>query len=333
MNSSYKKLIWLFLFCLLSRPLYSYAFSNVINDFHKVVAQDGSGDYSSIQSALNDCKSFPYEKITIFIKKGIYKEKVVINQWNSYLELIGESKENTIISYSDNFKSIGLGINSTFYTSTLKIESDEVVLKNLTIQNESGDVGQAIALSVLSDRVVLINCFIKGNQDTLYAAGKGRQYYKDCIIEGTTDFIFGNATAYFDTCEIRSKKNSFVTAASTASDAKFGFVFHACTFTADSAVTNVFLGRPWRIYAKTVLLNCNLGKHIAAAGWDNWSKTEAEHSTFYAEYNSIGEGSNANKRVKWSHQLTKSQAKQYSLKQCLGDDFYFLINKLVKNEQ
>lgn len=333
MYTNFKNTLWLFVLGLLSGPMFSHAYPKVINDFYKVIAQDGSGDYRSIQSALHDCKSFPYEKITLFIKNGIYNEKVVINQWNSNLELIGESKENTIISYSDNFKSIGLGINSTFYTSTLKIESDEVVLKNLTIQNESGDVGQAIALSVLSDRVVLVNCFIKGNQDTLYAAGKGRQYYKDCIIEGTTDFIFGNATAYFDTCEIRSKKNSFITAASTASDARFGFVFHACTFTADSIVTNVFLGRPWRIFAKTVLLDCKLGKHIAAAGWDNWSKPDAEHSTFYAEYNSIGEGSNTKKRVKWSRQLTKSQAKRYSLKHCLGDDFYFQINKMVKNEQ
>ncbi|MFM2265189.1 MAG: hypothetical protein RLZ77_609 [Bacteroidota bacterium] len=331
MIRTFLKLQYTLLVYLYSVLLFSQ--STVNNDFYKVVAQDGSGAYSSIQSAINDCKSFPYEKITIFIKKGVYKEKVVVNQWNSNLSLIGESKENTIISFADNFKSIGLGINSTFYTSTLKIESNDVILKNLTIENTSGDIGQAIALSVLSDRVIVDNCLIKGNQDTLFADGKGRQYYTNCTIEGTTDFIFGNATAYFENCEIRSKKNSFITAASTTTDTPIGFVFESCNFTADATPTHVYLGRPWRIYAKTVLLNCTLGKHIAAAGWDNWSKTAAEKTAFYAEFNSMGEGATGHKRVDWSHQLTQSQAQNYSLQTCVGTDFYDLINKELKNEK
>jgi len=331
MNKPFSTLVCILLLYLQSALVFGQ--TNVKSDFYKVVAQDGSGDYTTIQSAINDCKSFPFEKITIFIKKGVYKEKVVVNQWNSNLALVGESQENTIISFADNFKSVGMGNNSTFYTPTLKIESDDVLLKNLTLVNESGDVGQAIALSVVSDRVIVLHCLIKGNQDTLFADGKGRQYYSNCTIEGTTDFIFGNATAYFDQCEIRSKKNSYITAASTSSDTPYGFVFDHCNFTADATPTHVYLGRPWRIYAKTVLLNCTLGKHIAAAGWDNWSKTAAEKTTYYAEFNSMGEGANSLSRVNWSHQLSISAAKQYSLQTCLGTDFYQRINKELKNEK
>lgn len=333
MNSNYKmkssiSYYIIIVICLFFELGYSNNNIRINNDFYKVVAQDGTGDYLTIQAAINDCKSFPYERITIFIKNGIYKEKVKINEWNSNIDLIGENKANTIITYDDNFNKTGAGKNSTFLTYTLQIESDDVLLKNLTIENASGDVGQAIALSVVSDRVMVINCNIKGNQDTLYASGKGRQYYNNCNIEGTTDFIFGNAIAYFENCTLLSKKNSYITAASTSSDSKYGFVFQNCTFIADSNITKVFLGRPWRINAKTVLLNCILGSHIMSEGWNNWSKPEAESASFYAEYNSKGEGAAGSKRVSWSHQLNKYQARKYKIKKCLGEDFLFRIKKL-----
>jgi len=327
---NFKKIstILIVVFFLLGEQVYSNCIKVKNNDFYKIVAQDGTGDFESIQAAINDCKSFPYERITIFIKKGIYKEKIKINEWNSNITLLGESRSNTIITNDDNFNKIGVGKNSTFLTYTLQVESDDVQLKNLTIENASGDIGQAIALSVLSDRVVVLDCNIIGNQDTLYASGNGRQYYKNCLIEGTTDFIFGNANAYFDSCKILSKKNSYITAASTAENSNYGFVFQSCTFIEDSNATKVFLGRPWRIFAKTVLLNCSLGKHITPEAWHNWSKTEAENSVFYAEYKSMGEGAITSNRVKWSHQLNKSQAKKYSIINCLGKDFTTVIQKL-----
>ena len=289
--------------------------------FYKVVAQDGTGNYTSIQAAINDSKAFPYERITIFIKAGTYSEKVKIHEWNPNISLIGESKENTIITFDDYFKKTNLGINSTFYTYTLLVEANDVLLQNLTIENSSGDVGQAVALSVFSDRVAVINCRILGNQDTLYASGKGCQYYKNCYIEGTTDFIFGSATAYFENCEIHSKKDSYVTAASTPQGTDYGYVFKDCRLTSNDTTSKVYLGRPWRIYAKTVFINCTLGKHILPEGWHNWSKPDAEKNSFYAEYKNTGEGFSPKTRVSWSHQLTKSEAKKYTLENIIGTDF------------
>lgn len=293
--------------------------SQVVNEDYIVVAQDGSGNYNSIQEAINSSKSLPYQRITIFVKNGVYKEKIKVHEWNNNLSFIGESKEKTIITFDDYFDKMQKGRNSTFYTYTMLIEADDIILKNLTIENSSGEVGQAVALFVFSNRVAVINCRILGHQDTLYASGKGKQYYKDCYIEGTTDFIFGSATAYFENCQIHSKSNSYITAASTPEGTKFGYVFKNCQLTSDEKATKVYLGRPWRIYAKTVFMNCNLGKHILAEGWHNWSKPEAEKTSFYAEYQNTGEGFQKEKRVNWSHQLSKKEAKKYTIKNILGE--------------
>lgn len=289
------------------------------DEYNVIVAKDGSGDYETIQDAINNTKSFPYERITIFVKKGTYKEKIKVHEWNTNLSLIGESKENTIITYDDHFNKIGLGRNSTFYTYTLLVEANDFIAKNLTIENSSGEVGQAVALSVFSDRVAVINCNILGNQDTLYASGIGKQYFKDCYIEGTTDFIFGSATAFFENCVIHSKKNSYITAASTPKDSLFGYVFKNCKLTSDEDVKEVYLGRPWRIYAKTVFINCYLGTHILPEGWHNWGKQEAEKTTFYGEFRNKGEGFKPKNRVTWSYQLKPSEAKNYTLKNVLGE--------------
>ena len=268
------------------------------------VALDGSGDFTKIQDAIYAAPAFPYEKVTIKIKNGTYNEKVRVPQWNTHLTFIGESKENTIIAFDDNFSKINLGRNSTFYTYTVLVEGDDFSATNLTIKNTSGDHGQGIALSVVANRAKITNCTISGNQDTLYLSGNGtKQYFKDCYIEGTTDFIFGSATVLFENCTIHSIKSSYITAASTPQGTPFGFVFKDCKLTADPQATEVYLGRPWRIYAKTVYINCDLGKHIRAEGWENWSKPDAEKNAFYAEYNCKGEGFQPSKRVGWYHQL------------------------------
>ncbi|MDP5201353.1 pectate lyase [Flavobacterium sp. DG2-3] len=292
------------------------------------VAQDGSGDFTKIQDAVYATPAFPYEKVTIYVKNGIYNEKVRIPEWNNNVILKGESKENTIITFDDNFSKIGLGRNSTFYTYTVLIEGDDCSVSNLTIKNASGDRGQAIALSVVANRVKVSNCNLLGNQDTLYLSGKeAKQYFKDCYIEGTTDFIFGGATVLFENCIIHSIKSSYITAASTPEGTAFGFVFKNCKITSNPEASQVYLGRPWRIYAKTVYIECELGKQIKPEGWENWSKPEAEKNSFYAEYNCKGEGSQTNKRVNWSHQLTKKEAVQYSIENILKDkitNWYFL---------
>lgn len=285
-----------------------------------VVAKDGSGDFTSIQAAIDASKSFPYERITIHIKNGVYKEKVKVHSWNTKLSLVGESKEKTVITNNDYFDKIDRGRNSTFFTYTLLVQANDFHAENLTIENSSGPVGQAVALHVESDRSSFENCRILGDQDTIYAAGEGsRQYFKDCYIEGTTDFIFGGATAVFEDCTINSKDNSYITAASTPKNVDHGYLFKNCRLTADKDVTEVYLGRPWRNFARTVFIHCQMGDHIRPVGWYNWGKEEAEKTAFYAEYGNTGPGYTPDKRVDWAHILTAEQAKMYTLEEFFGD--------------
>jgi pectinesterase len=283
------------------------------------VAQDGSGDYTSIQKAIDASKSFPDQRITIFVKNGIYKEKVVVPSINTRLSIIGESLEKTIISNGDFFNKINRGRNSTFYTYTLLVIADDFYAENITIENTAGTVGQAIALYVRGDRCVFRNCRIMGNQDTLYTDGlNSRQYFEGCYIEGTTDFIFGPATVLFKECIIHSKADSFITAASTPEGKTFGYVFLSCSLTAAEGIQKVFLGRPWRDFAKTVFISCEMGPHILPAGWSNWQGTSRDNTAYYAEYGNTGPGADVSRRVSWSHQLTSKEVKKYTLKNILS---------------
>jgi pectinesterase len=293
------------------------------------VAQDGSGNYKTIQEAVNAMRDFSQERVTIFIKKGIYKEKLVVPSWKTNIALVGESRDSTIIT-NDDFsgkplpggKDVTTGRDkfSTFNSYTVLVKGNDFSAENLTIQNSSGRVGQAVALHAESDRCVILNCRLLGNQDTLYVGiDSSRQYYKDCFIEGTTDFIFGPATVVFQHCTIKSLSNSYITAASTTPRQAYGFVFFDCSLIADTAAKKVLLGRPWRPHARTVFINTNMGEHISAAGWDNWRNPENEKTAYYAEYNSKGAGANPKGRAGWSHQLTKKEAKEYTLKNIFKD--------------
>ncbi|PHN01648.1 pectinesterase family protein [Flavilitoribacter nigricans] len=278
---------------------------------YMTVAQDGSGDYTSIQDAIDNTKSFPDQAITIFVKNGVYREKVRIYAWNTRVTLLGEDREKTIITYDDHFKRIDRGRNSTFLTHTLWVEANDFTARNLTIENTAGAVGQAIALSVSGDRCVFENCTILGHQDTLYCTGESsRQYFTDCLIAGTTDFIFGNATAVFDKCTIRSLSDSFVTAASTTPRQHYGLIFLDCRLTAADGVAAVYLGRPWRAYAKTAFINCTYGDHILPEGWDDWGQPTNHQTASYAEY---APSENLEGRVDWAKKLRKKQLKNYKL--------------------
>jgi len=281
--------------------------------YEYVVAQDGSGDFTSIQKAIDACKIFPDGRITIHVKNGIYKEKVAILAGNTQLSIIGESVDKTIITFDDYFNKINRGRNSTFYTYTLKVDASDFRLENMTVENTAGPVGQAVALHVEGDRCMFVNCRFLGNQDTVYAAGKfSRQYFFNCYIEGTTDFIFGEGTALFEECIIHAKANSFLTAASTSEGKPFGFVFLNCKITADSGLDKVYLGRPWRGFAKVAFLSCEMGKFIIPEGWDNWSKTENEKTARFVEYNNSGEGAATDHRVGWSVKLDKKEASRFT---------------------
>ncbi|WP_207431597.1 pectinesterase family protein [Sabulibacter ruber] len=285
-----------------------------------VVAQDGSGDHATIQGALDAIPAFPNDRIEIHIKNGTYREKLVVSSWKTKISFIGEDRDKTIIVWNDYS---GKGKINTFTSYTVLVQGNEFQAENLTFQNDAGPVGQAVALHVEADRCVFRNCRILGDQDTLYAGvDNSRQYYVNCYIEGTTDFIFGPATAVFENCTIHCKKNSYITAASTPQNQPFGFVFLNCKITtAVPEATKVYLGRPWRPYAQTVFLNSELGPHILPEGWHNWNKPDAEKTALYAEYKSTGPGAAIEKRVAWSKQLSRKEAKKYKPELVLaGDD-------------
>jgi pectinesterase len=287
--------------------------------FKMTVAKDSSGDYTTIQKAIDASKSYPDQRITIFVKNGIYNEKIIVPACNPRISIIGESVEKTIITYNDFFNKINRGRNSTFYTSTLLVIADDFYAENLTIENSAGPVGQALALYVSGDRCVFRNCRILGNQDTLFTDGyTSRQYFDSCFIEGTTDFIFGPSTVLFNNCTINSKSNSTITAASTTQGKQFGYVFMGCKLTAAEGVSKATLGRPWRDYAKVVFIKCEIGAHIQPAGWSNWGGTTRDKTAYYAEYGNTGPGSDVSQRVAWSHQLTKKEAEKYTLKNILS---------------
>jgi len=297
---------------------FSFAQNNIQ---HKIiVATDGSGDYITIQKAIDATKSFPPERITIFIKNGVYKEKVKVPSWNTKLSLIGEDAEKTIISWNDHFTKINRGRNSTFFTYTLKVEADDFYAENLTVENSAGPVGQAVAIHVEGNRCHFKNCIFKGNQDTAYLDGENSyQLFEDCTITGTTDFIFGSATVVFKDCTLISKRNSFITAASTTNGKEYGFVFFNCKLEAEEGISEVYLGRPWRPYAKTVFIGCEMGTHIYPKGWQVWSNKENPTTTFYAEYGNTGPGANTDQRVEWAHNLEPEEVEKYSIINILGE--------------
>lgn len=295
------------------------------------VAQDGTGDFKTIQEAVNAVRDLGEVRVQIFVKKGIYHEKLVIPSWKTNISLIGEDKESTIITnndysgkaYPNGNDAFGKDQFSTFTSYTVLVQGNGIEIEGLTIANTSGAVGQAVALHVEGDRFAIKNSKLLGFQDTLYAASsQSRQFYKDCYIEGTTDFIFGESTAVFQDCIINSLSNSYVTAAATRAGQRFGFVFLNCRLTADPKVNEVFLGRPWRPYAKTVFINCELAAHITPEGWNPWKGDvmfpDKEKTTYYAEFGSKGPGAAPGLRVGWAKQLSAKEAKLYTIKNVLA---------------
>ena len=291
-----------------------------IVDYDFVVAKDGSGDFFTVQEAVNAAPDYcKQDETTIYIKDGIYEEKVTIPTNKQRLHLIGQSADKTVITWSDFAKKTGpTGYEmGTSATSTVFLYASDFLAENLTIENAAGegkDIGQACAITVDGDRVAFINCCFVANQDTIYTYGKGqKQYFRSCWIEGTTDFIFGASTCWFEDCTILSKKNSYVTAASTPENEEFGYVFNNCRLIHNEEAQKVYLGRPWRSFAKTVFINCHLGDHILAEGWHNWNKPYAEKTAFYAEYGSKGPGAaSEGERVRWSHTLKTKDLKKYT---------------------
>jgi pectinesterase len=288
-----------------------------------IVAADGSGDVKTVQAAFNAVPLNNKKPVLIFVKNGIYKEKLYLDSSKSFVTLVGEDKFNTILTYDDHTGKLspkGDTIN-TRTSWSCKINADNFTARDITFQNDAGfTAGQAVAMESDGDKAIFRNCRFVGNQDILFTNNeKSRQYYKNCYIEGTTDFIFGSSTVWFEQCHIHSKKNSHVTAASTPKEKEFGYVFNDCMLTGDTSLHNVSLGRPWRPYASVVYIRCFIGAHIKTEGWSNWNNTESYKTARYAEYKSYGASADPIKRVAWSKQLSDEEAKRYTLKNVFGN--------------
>lgn len=302
------------------------------------VSKDGNGDFTTIMEAVNSISELPE---TIFVKKGIYKERIEIDR--PFLTIEGEDINDTVITY-DYYANMIMPDGSkrgTFRSYTMLVNTDNFTVKNLTVENSSGfgeQAGQAIALYAEGDRISVENCRILGHQDTLFTGPlpfsemkpggftgpteksprrKVRQSYINCYIEGEVDFIFGSACAYFENCELHSLNrnkeiNGYVTAPSTYEDMKYGYVFNNCSFTSDCPDNTVYLGRPWRIHAQTVILNSHIEGHICDSAFHDWNKPDSHETSFFALYNCTGKNFTKDTIAPFVHMLTDEEASKYS---------------------
>lgn len=316
--------------------------------FH--VAKDGSGDFITVSEALDALPEGSVTPVCIHIHPGIYTEQLTIR--TPHLTLIGDGPDSTVLTFGlyARMPSADIGKLGTFRSYSCFIDTHDFTARNLTFENSSGkgpDVGQALALYVDGDRIQFDNCRFLGGQDTLFTGPlppqemeangfigpkqhaprvNGRHLYHRCYIEGDIDFIFGSATAYFDGCEFFSKEigreiNGYVTAASTPADQPYGYVMNRCRFTGSCPPHTVYLGRPWRDYARTVLIDCFIGGHIRPEGWHDWEKPHARSTVFYAEYGSFGPGGDMRQRPDWIRRLTEQDLARYTPAEVLsGDD-------------
>lgn len=304
------------------------------------VSADGRGDFKTVQEAFAAVPDNSPDRTVIHIKPGTYKGQMILPAAKTKVSLEGEGAEKTILTFAANInEEQPAGVHPKYKGIGVVILGNDFRADQLTLQNTSGDHGQALALRIDGDRAVVTNCRLLGWQDTL-RVNNGRQYFKDCYIEGRVDFIYGSGTAVFDHCEIHSKNGGHITAASTPQDHPYGLVFLNCKLTGDPKPwvdpTGKFptpkqskgppladLGRPWRPYANVIYINCEMGGHILPAGWNNWGKPENEKTARYAEYNSRGPGANPDQRVPWSKQLTKEEADRITVETVLsGNDHW-----------
>lgn len=287
-----------------------------------VVAVDGSGQYSTVQEAINAVPQTTSAQAPWFIlvKSGTYSEVVYIQREKHHVHLIGEDAAATVITAGLHAKIIGPDKKpiGTFRTPTVQVDADDFVIENLTLKNSAGDVGQALAIRVDGDRVIFRHCRFLGWQDTILV-NRGRHFFADCIIVGAVDFIFGGATSYFDNCAIEVAGDGYITAASTPRSHPYGLVFNHCRITGVKPEVRTYLGRPWRAFAATAFLNTQMSEVVRSEGWHNWDKPERQQTVRYFEYNSTGPGeSKPTSRVPWSHRFSSEEAAQLTPAKVLG---------------
>lgn len=276
-----------------------------------VVARDGTGDFRNLQDVMFAIRAFRPQPTVVLIKNGVYKEKLILPTWVNDVTFVGEDCIKTIITWDDHANINDMG---TFRSYTFLIQGNGITFENLTIENAAKPLGQAVAAHIEGDRIVFRNCRFLGNQDTIFTGReKCRQYFEDCYIEGTTDFIFGPSTCWFERCTLFCKRDSYITAASTPQNQPYGYIFNNCRVVLAEGVTQMYLGRPWRQYAMTLFMNCELPVGIVSQGWHNWGKEENEKTARYMEYNNTGAGAATGERVGWSKILTKKEVANYTV--------------------
>lgn len=294
-----------------------FGISSQAQVFDVVVDPKGNGDFTTIQAAINSVSNNLTSRTLIFVKNGIYTEKVVLASAKTNVSLIGENPLKTVITYDDNPTKDGMSSANTY---TLWADGPGFYAENITIRNTSGNLGQAIALRTTGDTMVFKNCRFLGFQDTYYAHKK-RQYNLKCYIEGATDFIYGDATAVFDSCTINCVKGGQYISA--PADSKLitpivggtfihGLLFRYCNITANADVpkNSYYLGRPWQPNSSSVFIKCTLGTHIKPEGWSTWGN-DNHLSSWFAEYKNLnpdGSMADVSNRVSWSYQVSDAWA-------------------------
>lgn len=275
------------------------------------VASDGSGDVRSVQQAIDKVPENNKKRFVIYIKPGVYNEQIRITAGKPLISLIGDSPEKVKIAFNISNKAAG----STSAAYAAYLGGRDLLVKNLSIENTFGQGSQAVAALVEGDRAVFDNVRFIGWQDTLYAKN-GRQYYKNCYIEGSVDYIFGQAAAVFDHCTIHSKGDGYIAAPMRfAADEPSGFVFIDCSLTSENTTQGIYLGRPWRDYGRTVYIRAKMDADIRPEGWHHW-EPQREKTAFLAEYKSSGTHGASDRRVSWSHLLSEAELKAF-----LPDEF------------
>src|SRR6267142_6764395 len=264
--------------------------SSVTAQTRLVVAADGSGQFKTVQEAVNAVPQTtrPDNPAIILIKPGIYKELIYVQHEKRFVRLVGEDVEKTVLTYDLHANVIGKDGKpiGTFRTPSTVIDADDFTAENITFENSAGPVGQALAIRVDGDRVVFRNCRFLGWQDTILL-NHGRQYFEGCYIAGHVDFIFGGATTFFERCHIHCLKDGYITAASTPIEHPFGFVFSNCKITGEPGV-QTYLGRPWRPFGSVIFMKTEMADVVGPAGWDNWNAPDREKTVRYAEFESRG---------------------------------------------
>ena len=312
-----------------------------------IIAKDGSGDFTSIQAAIDAVPSGHRAPVILLLRMDEYHEKVIVNKDN--IRIIGEARDRTVLTNSGCAKDLDENgqEKGTFLSYTMLVTGQNVEVENLTIRNDAGDgrdVGQAVAVYAAGDRGVWRNCRMIAHQDTLFCGPTmprvqrdakprlipdgvptvgdcpmvtARQYFEDCYIQGDVDFIFGPYRCWFERCTLyMNARGGFYTAANTPEEAPYGFVFHQCRLTGECDEGKAFLGRPWRAYARTVFLNCEMDEHVSPQGFEDWGDKPVTER--YGEYGTWGARADQSTRHPGQKRITEAEAELITLEEVLS---------------